>query len=152
PIHAPAWHVSVWVQASRSLHPDPSALAGLLQIPDIELQTPATWHWSSAVQAIGLPPTHAPDWQLSLCVQEFPSLHAAPSALGGLEHIPVERSHMPTAWHWSEAMQVIGAPATQEPPWHVSLWVQALPSVQAIPSALAGLEQTPVAASQVPAV
>jgi hypothetical protein len=39
----------------------------------------------------------------------------------------------------------------QTPDWQLSLWVQALPSVQPVPSAAFGLEQTPVTVSQVPA-
>ncbi len=37
------------------------------------------------------------------------------------------------------------------PARQVSVWVQALPSLQAVPSPLARLEQRPVAGSQVPA-
>jgi hypothetical protein len=38
------------------------------------------------------------------------------------------------------------------PLWHVSLWVQALLSLHAVPLAFAGSEQTPDCGSQVPAV
>src|SRR5690349_23038176 len=37
------------------------------------------------------------------------------------------------------------------PPWHVSVCVQASPSVQALPSGFAGFEQMPVAGLHVPA-
>jgi hypothetical protein len=40
---------------------------------------------------------------------------------------------------------------TQFPPWQVSVWVHAFPSLQTVPSILAGLLHVPVAPSQVPA-
>src|SRR5437879_13840203 len=40
----------------------------------------------------------------------------------------------------------------QTPLWQVSVCVQALPSLQALPLAFAGFEHVPVAGSQVPAV
>jgi hypothetical protein len=41
-------------------------------------------------------------------------------------------------------------PAVQVPLWHVSLSVQALPSLQVVPLGLLGFEQTPVLVLQVP--
>jgi hypothetical protein len=38
------------------------------------------------------------------------------------------------------------------PDWHVSVWVQALPSEQELPLAFAGLEHAPVVVSHVPAL
>jgi len=38
------------------------------------------------------------------------------------------------------------------PPWHVSVCVQASPSLQAVPLGAAGFEHVPVAGSQVPAM
>ena len=96
-------------------------------------------------------PTQLPPWQLSLCVQALPSLHAVPLAAAGFEHWTVAGSHVPASWHWSEAVQVTGLLPTQLPPWQLSLCVQALASLQAAPSAFAGSEQVPVAGSQVPA-
>jgi hypothetical protein len=49
------------------------------------------------------------------------------------------------------AAQTTGFAPVQTPAWQVSAWVQALPSLQAVPSAWAGFEQTPVAGSQAPA-
>src|SRR5437870_4591063 len=40
---------------------------------------------------------------------------------------------------------------TQTPFWQVSVWVQALPSLQAVPLGRSGFEQRPVAGSQTPA-
>jgi len=42
PLHAPAWQVSVWVQASPSLHAVPFGLVGFEQTPLSGLQVPAT--------------------------------------------------------------------------------------------------------------
>ena len=49
-------------------------------------------------------------------------------------------------------MQVTGFEPVQVPVWQVSVWVHAFPSSQAVPLAFEGLEQTPVAGLQVPAV
>jgi hypothetical protein len=46
--------------------------------------------------------------------------------------------------------QVMAPPGTHCPAWQVSFTVQALPSLQAVPSAAAGLLQTPVLGLQVP--
>ena len=48
-------------------------------------------------------------------------------------------------------MQTIGFDPVQTPAWHVSVWVQALPSLQVAPLAFAGFEQIPVPGSQTPA-
>src|SRR6185295_4966225 len=54
-------------------------------------------------------------------------------------------------WHWSKAVHWTGLPPVQVPPWHVSVRVQALPSLQLVPSLAFGLEHVPVAVSQAPA-
>jgi len=99
PVHTPAWHVSVWVQAFPSLHALPSALAGLEHAPVVGLHVPASWHWSDAEHDFALPPVHTPAWHVSVCVQAFPSLHVLPSALAGLEHTPLVGLHVPASWH-----------------------------------------------------
>ena len=40
-----------------------------------------------------------PFWQVSLCVQALPSLHAVPFAAFGFEQVPVAGSHVPATWH-----------------------------------------------------
>src|SRR5882724_10263927 len=105
PTQAPAWRVSVCVQALPSLHGAPLGLAGLLQMPDAGLQAPAVWHWSAAVQATGLAPTLAPASQVSVCVQALPSLHGAPLSLAGLLQMPDAGLQAPAVWHWSAAVQ-----------------------------------------------
>ena len=148
----PFWHVSPLVQASPSLQAAPFVLAGLEQVPVAGSQVPATWHWSEAVQTTGLLPVQTPLWQVSVCVQALPSLHAVPLLALGLEHWPVAVLQVPATWHWSEAVQTTGLLPVQSPLWQVSVCVQALPSLHAVPSILAGSEHAPVAGLQVPAV
>src|SRR5262245_28209434 len=92
-----------------------------------------------------------PPWQLSPFVQALPSLHAVPFGAVGLLHMPVAGLHVPAAWQESLAVQVRAAPPTQAPPWQVSVSVQALPSLQAVPFGSAGFEHMPVVGSQTPA-
>src|SRR4051812_1510736 len=99
----------------------------------------------------GLLPVHTPAWQESIWVQALLSLHAVPSGFTGLLHTPVIGLHAPTAWQASCAAQVTGLLPVHTPAWQVSVWVQALLSLHALPSAFAGLLQTPVAALQIPA-
>src|SRR3989442_1571248 len=143
--------MSLCVQALPSLQAVPSALCGVEQVPLAGSQVPATWHWSSALQATGFAPVQVPAWQGAGWGQARPSLQAAPSALAGVEQVPLAGSQVPATWHWSSALQVTGFARVQVPAWQVSVWVQALPSLQAAPSALAGLEQVPLAGSQTPA-
>src|SRR5438046_1392894 len=116
------------------------------------LQVPAAWHWSEAVQTTGLVPVHAPLSQVSVRVQASPSLHAVPLVVFGLEHRPVAVLQVPAVWHWSEAVQTTGLEPVQVPFWQVSVWVQASPSLQAVPLVMAGFEHVPVAGSHVPAL
>jgi hypothetical protein len=84
-------------------------------------------------------------------VQALPSLQALPSTLTGLEHAPAVGSQVPATWHWSATVHITGFDPTHAPAWQVSVCVQALPSSQVLPSALAGLVQAPVVGLQVPA-
>jgi hypothetical protein len=150
-VQLPAIQVSPAVQALPSSQALPFGLAGLEQMPLAGLQTPGEWHWSDATQTTALPDVQVPTWQVSVEVQALPSLQAEPFGLAGLEQIPVDVLQVPTSWHWSDAVQTTGLAPVQAPAWQVSVWVQALPSLQAEPFGLAGLEQTPVAGLQVPA-
>src|SRR5205814_1219596 len=151
PTQAPAWQVSVWVHALPSLQGAPSGLAGLLQAPVAGLQVPAVWHWSEAGQTTGFVPTQARAARVAVRVQALPSSQGAPSALAGLLQAPVAGLQVPAVWHGSEAVRTTGFVPTQAPAAQVSVRVQALPSLQGAPSALAGLLQAPVAGLQVPA-
>jgi hypothetical protein len=68
----------------------------------------------------------------------------------GFAQTPVVGLHVPTTWHWSNAVHVTGFAPVHTPAWHVSVCVHALESLHADPSALAGFEH-PVAGSHVPA-
>jgi hypothetical protein len=61
PTHAPAWHLSVWVQGLLSLHPAPSGLFTAAEhAPVWGLHAPGTWHGPAAGHTTGLPATQAP--------------------------------------------------------------------------------------------
>jgi hypothetical protein len=124
PVQAPAWQVSVWVQAFPSTHNVPLVAFGFEHTPVPGLHTPATWHGSLAVHTTGFEPMQAPAEHESLCVQALPSEHDVPSANGEPE---------------------------QTPAWHVPSWVHVAPPPHAVPLAFDGFEQTPVAVSQTPA-
>src|SRR5881392_157761 len=151
PVQVPLWQVSACVQALPSLHAVPLLAFGLEHWPVAVLQVPATWHWSSALQTTGLLPVQSPLWQVSVCVQALPSLHAVPLLAFGLEHWPVAVLQVPATWHWSEAVQTTGLLPVQSPLWQASVCVQALPSLHAVPLLAFGLEHWPVAVLQVPA-
>src|SRR5207247_10825565 len=127
-------------------------MGGLLQVPVAGSQVPAVWHWSEAGHPTGFVPTQAPAAQVSVCVHALPSVQGVPSTFVGLLQVPVAGSQVPAVWHWSEAVHPTGFVPTQTPAAQISVCVHALPSVQGVPSAWAGLVQATVAGSQVPAV
>ena len=151
PVHVPDWQVSVCVHRFPSSHAVPFGFTGFEHVPVAVLHVPGRWHWSLAVQVTGLDPVHVPDWQVSVCVQGFPSSQIVPFAFAGLEHAPVAGSHAPAEWHESLAVQETGFDPVHVPDWQVSVWVQAFPSLHDEPFALGGLEQEPVAGLQAPA-
>src|SRR2546425_837211 len=100
---------------------------------------------------MGLLPVQTPERQESVWVQALPSLQAVPSGASGFEQTPVEGLQVPATWHWSLAVQATGLLPVQTPDRQESVWVQALPSLEGVPSGAAGLEQAPVEGVQVPA-
>jgi hypothetical protein len=153
PTQEPAWQVSDCVQTLLSLHSAPLTFAGFEQTPVAGLQAPALWHWSGAGQVTGLAPVHVPAWHVSDCVHALASLHVVPLTFAGFEQAPVAGLQVPAVWHWSCAAQVTGFAPVQVPAWHVSDWVQALPSLHEVPAAFgADVEQAPVPGLQVPGV
>ena len=72
----------------------------------------------------------------SVCVHTLPSLQVTPLGLTGLEQTPVAGAQVPGVWHWSEAVQTFGAPLAHAPARQLSASVQALPSLQVVPSSL----------------
>jgi hypothetical protein len=135
PVHTPLWHVSVWVHAFPSLQVVPLVATGFEHAPVDGLHVPEMWHWSLAVQTTELPPMHVPFWQVSVWVHALPSLHVVPFVATGFEHAPVDGLHVPATWHGSLAVHVTGFDPVHTPDWHVSVCVQALPSLQIVPSA-----------------
>src|SRR5207249_746043 len=143
PTQLPFWQVSVRERALPALRAVPVGLCvGAEHTPVAGLQVPGSWHWS-AVQTTGFAPTQLPFWQVSVCVQALASLQAVPLVLSvGAEHTPVAGLQVPGWWHWS-AVQTTGLAPTQLPFWQVSVCVQGLPSLQAVPLVLfvgSGLE------------
>jgi hypothetical protein len=144
PTHTPPVHTSPAVLASPSSHAVPSASAGYEHAPvaPSHVAPVAVWHASGgALHRTGLLPVHTPPWHVSVCVHASPSSHDAPLALAGYEQAPVAPSHVaPVAvWHASGGeAQITGLDPSHTPPWHVSVWVHALPSSHDVPLALMG--------------
>ena len=82
----------------------------------------------SSVQA-ETPPVQTPAWHVSEDVQAFPSSQADPSGFAGIEQVPVAGLHDPASWHWSAAGHTTEFDPTQAPDWHMSVCVQAFPSL-----------------------
>ncbi|HUL98307.1 MAG TPA: hypothetical protein VLU24_02500 [Mycobacterium sp.] len=61
PTQVPDWQPSAWVQTLPSLQDVPFGAAGFEQAPVDGEQAPARWHWSDAVQTVGLEPVQMPD-------------------------------------------------------------------------------------------
>src|SRR5436309_2360998 len=100
---------------------------------------------------MGLAPTQAPPWQVSVRVQKAPSLQAVPLGLAGLEQAQVGGAPRPAAGQWPAAGLTTGVERTQAAPWQVSVRVQRVPSSQVVAFGLAGLGRVPVVGLQVPA-
>src|SRR3989442_896165 len=132
PVQMPDWQLSVWVQASPSAQAAPSVLFGLEQVPLAGSQTPASWHWSRAVQTTGFVPVQTPAWQESLCVQASPSVQALPSSQDpGLFMCPQPTAgSQESSVHGLSSSQPSAGPPTQVPFEHWSEVVHALPSSQ----------------------
>jgi hypothetical protein len=75
-------------------------------------------------------------------VQGFPSSQGVVLGFAGFGQSPVAVSQVPTLWHWSNAVQVLGFEPVQTPDTQVSVCVQGLPSSHT----------GPVAGTQVPVV
>src|SRR5437773_1983770 len=129
PVQTPALQASPSVLASPSLQGVPSGVTGFEQVALSGSQTPASWHWSWAVQTTGLTAVHVPPWQVSLCVQASPSLQLVPvSGVTVQLDVPLQVRVL----HWSE-VQVIAVPTHWPLPSQVSLKEQASPSSQLVP-------------------
>ena len=117
-MHTPAWHVSACVHALPSLQLVPSGAAGFVQAPVAGLHVPATWHWSLAMQVVGVPVMHTPPLHAIDPVQAFPP-QPVPSGAAGFEQVPLLGLHTPATWQSSLAAHTTGldpahAPLLQE--------------------------------------
>jgi hypothetical protein len=73
----------------------------------LSLQTPAAWHGPGGPQVIVDVTVQTPD--LHDAVSQRPDAgQAVPSASTGVEHVPVEGSHVPAPWQLSIGKQVTG--------------------------------------------
>jgi len=146
PPQTPEEQMSEVVQALPSLQVVPFGALGFEQAPVVLSQVPGEWHWSGWAQMVGVPIVQIPLTQMSVTVQaSLSALQVRPSGAAGFEQAPVVVSQTPAMWHWSSAVQVFGELPTQAPDWHVSTWVQALPSLQVLPSIAAMCVHTQVA-------
>jgi hypothetical protein len=68
------------------------AFAGFEHWPVAELQVPALWHWSDAVQTFGVP-VHVPLWQVYVLHLSLP-VQGTPLADDPVPHTP--RTHVAT--------------------------------------------------------
>jgi hypothetical protein len=107
-------------------------------VPLATSQLTLAWHWDGAEQSASceqaqllLCGVQVPVWQTSGPVQERPSSQALPVS-GVCTHAPVDVLHE-AAWQSSCAVQTTLFAPTHVPLWHVSVWVQALPSLQELP-------------------
>jgi len=150
PTHVPdASHLSTVVQALLSLQVLFNA-TGFEHTPFAGLQVPALWHWSEAVHTTAVIPKHTPEAShLSMVVQALLSLQVLFAATG-FEQSPLAGLHVPTSWHWSDAVQTTAVVPMHVPEAsHLSIAVQALPSLQVLFSAT-GFEHVPLAGLHVP--
>src|SRR6516162_1698194 len=147
--HTPAEQLSAIVQGLPSSQGVLSASVGLLQVPRAGMQTPAPWHWSDGGQVTSGPGLQTPAVHASFEVQGLPSSQPVPSATAWFVQAPETGSHDPARWHWSGCGQFTSAPA-HEPDRHLSACVQALPSLQVVPSGAAGFVH-PMGSKQTPA-
>jgi hypothetical protein len=153
-VHVPLWQVSVWVHAFPSLHDVPLGKGVAAEHWPVDgLHVPGALHALPFAQTTGFVPVHRPAWQVSVWVHAFPSEQLVPLALGtGGEHWPVAGTQVPGALHASPLVQTTGLAPVHAPFWHVSVWVQALPSLHDVPLATGtGAEHWPVAGLHVPA-
>jgi hypothetical protein len=144
-------HASSVEHASPSSHAVPSGDGDDVHAPVAGLHPFDASHGPTGGHTIGAPPVQPPAWQVSLWVQWSPSSQATPSGRAGFEHAPVVGLHVPAAWHWSDGPQTIGLAPVQAPPWHVSVCVQASPSLHAVPFGAVGFEHAPLVGLHAPA-
>jgi hypothetical protein len=106
-------------------------------------------HALPSSQLTGVPGAQTPLWQLSAPLHVLPSVHDVPFKTALL--VQPNAGSQASVVHTLLSLQLIGAPAVQVPPWHVSVPLQTLPSRHDVPLSTAVLAQ-PVTALQVSVV
>jgi hypothetical protein len=92
-----------------------------------------------------------PPKQVSPTVQAFQSSQLAPSGATPVTHWPVLGSQVLVRHEFHcDGGQTTGVPPVHTPAWQVSVWVQALPSLQVVPSGRFGTTQVWVTGSNTP--
>lgn len=71
-------------------------------------------------------------WQTP-AMQTSPEPQEVPSGAAGFEQAPVVALHVPAVWQRSSGVQTMGFDPAHAPAWHVSVSVQAFPSLQVVP-------------------
>jgi hypothetical protein len=155
PTQAPAWQLDDAVHLSPSSHEVPLALGLLTHAPVAALQAPTLQASFSAEQSTGVPGWHCKVRRLhtSTPLHGLPSLQSALVLQAQADEFVVQPPSC------SEQLSTVQAMPSSHftvvpahfPPLHTSVAEQVRPSLQVVPSGLAGLLQTPVFTSQVPA-
>ncbi len=130
PVQAPDLQASLLVHALPSLQRLPSLRLVNTQLPVVVSQVSAVQALPS-LQTLAVP-AQVPLWQLSGLVQALPSSHTLPLATGVYTQLPVVESQV-SAVHTLLSLQVLAVPP-HLPALQVSGLVQALPSLQPVPS------------------
>src|SRR6185436_17568281 len=103
----PDWQVSAPLHTSLSGQAVPFG-AGELEQPPVALLQVSTVHGLPSSQGSAVPGLQAPDWQVSVPLQTFPSAQLVPLPSGTFTH-PVEGRH-PSNVHAFESSQERGVP------------------------------------------
>ncbi len=137
PAQTPLVHIALIVQAIWPLQLAPSATLLCTQ-PVLELQ-PSVVHKLASSQAAGLPPLQMPPLHKSPLVQALPSSQAIPLAPPTCLQ-PTMASQKSDVQGFLSS-HTVAPPPMQTPALHASLLVQALPSLQGVPSPARGCAQ-----------
>jgi hypothetical protein len=155
-LQAPLRHVSVCVQALPSSHLVPSAFATAVHAPVVWLHVPVLQASVSALQSTGVPALHVSvaGLHVSVPLQALPSLQSVSFVQ---PHLLLSTVHPPSPSEQLSMVQAMPSLHTtcvppQTPFVQASPVVHTKPSLHDDPSDFLGLEQTPLAGSQVPAV
>ncbi len=129
----PALHVPPVEQPPARMQDVPSSLGEMTHSP-VSGSQDAVEHASGAWQAIGMPPPHAPSWQVVCSVQSCPSSQGIPLGTGVVAHSPSSGSQKPWRHASSSSSHTRLSPEMQTPAKQLSFWVQSSPSSHGVPA------------------